>query len=60
MDTVRRLQDHDLTLFPQSNVRFFLGYSRDTRSGPTLSTIQLFDSRGDEYPLFSQRQRPAE
>ena len=53
MDTVRRLQDHDLTLFPQSAIRFFLGYSRDTQSGPALSTIQLFNSPGDEYPLFT-------
>ena len=60
MDTVRRLQDHDLTLFPQSAIRFFLGYSRDTQSGPALSTIQLFDSRGDEFPLFTNMQPPAE
>jgi hypothetical protein len=53
LDTTRRLQDHDLTLFPQSAIRFFLGYSRDTQSGPSLSTIQLFNSTGDEYPLFA-------
>ena len=57
LDTTRRLQDHDLTLFPQSKVRFFLGYSRDTQSGPALSTIQLFDSSGDEYPLFANIRR---
>jgi hypothetical protein len=53
IDTTRRLQDHDLTLFPQSAIRFFLGYSRDTQSGPSLSTIQLFNSTGDEFPLFA-------
>jgi hypothetical protein len=53
MNTVSRFQDHDLTLFPQSAIRFFLGYSRDTQSGPSLSTIQLFDSAGEEYPLFT-------
>jgi hypothetical protein len=57
MDTVRHLQDQDLTLFPQSNIRFFLGYSRDTQSGPALSTIQLFDGRGDEFPLFQNVNR---
>jgi hypothetical protein len=57
MDTVRRLQDQDLTLFPQSNIRFFLGYSRDTQTGPALSTIQLFDGRGDEFPLFTNVNR---
>ena len=53
MDTTRRLQDHDLTLFPQSAIRFFLGYSRDTDSGPSLSTIQLFNPTGPQYPLFA-------
>jgi hypothetical protein len=58
MDTVRHLQDQDLTLFPQSWIRFFLGYSRDTQSGPALSTIQLFDGiRGDEFPLFTNVNR---
>ncbi len=57
MNTVRRLQDHDLTLFPQSNVRFFLGYTNDAQSGPALSTIQLFDGRGDEFPLFTNVNR---
>jgi hypothetical protein len=57
MNTVRHLQDQDLTLFPQSSIRFFLGYSRDTQSGPALSTIQLFDGRGDEFPLFSNVNR---
>ncbi|MBV8846657.1 MAG: hypothetical protein JO307_27945 [Bryobacterales bacterium] len=53
MNTTRHLQDQDLTLFPQSNIRFLLGYSRNTQSGPALSTIQLFDGSGDEFPLFS-------
>lgn len=57
MDTVRHLQDQDLTLFPQSRLRFFLGYSRDSQSGPALTTIQLFDRTGDEFPLFQDIQR---
>ena len=57
MDTLRRLQDHDLTLFPQSNFRLFMGYSRSAQSGPALTTIQLFDANGDEYPLFANVRR---
>jgi len=57
MDTARHLQDHDLTLFPQSNLRFFLGYSRDSQSGPALSTVQLFDGSGDEFPVFANIRR---
>ncbi len=52
-NTTRTMQDHDLTLFPQSNIRFFLGYSRNVDNGPTLSTVELFDIRGDEYPVFA-------
>lgn len=57
MDTTRHMQDHDLTLFPQGNFKIFLGYSRNTQSGPALTTMQLFDSRGDEYPLFANLKR---
>lgn len=52
MDTTRQMQDHDLTLFPQSAVKLFLGYSRNVENGPALTTIQLFNSQGDEFPLF--------
>jgi hypothetical protein len=52
MDTRHRLQDHDLTLLPQSKVRFHLGYSRNSQDGPALSTEQLWDSRGDIFPVF--------
>ena len=34
LDTVRRMQDYDLTLLPQSPVRFRLGYSRVVGEGP--------------------------
>ncbi len=57
MNTVRRLQDHDLTLFPQSWFKVLMGYTRDSQSGPALSTIQLFDSTGNEFPLFSDIRR---
>jgi hypothetical protein len=52
-DTTRDMQDHDLTIFPQGNIKFFLGYSRNVNNGPALSTVQLFDVRGDEYPTFA-------
>ena len=41
INTVRRLQDHDLTLFPQSRFKLLMGYTRDTQSGPALSTIRI-------------------
>lgn len=52
MDTNRQLQDHDVTLFPQSMLRIRAGYSRNTQNGPGLWTGQWFDSRGDEYPFM--------
>lgn len=52
MDTGRRLQDHDLTLLPQSSVRFHLGYSRNTEDGPALSTAQEFNTSGEAFPVF--------
>jgi len=58
MDTRRRLQDHDLTLLPQSPIRFRLGYSRNSQTGPALSSLNAFDtSRGDEFPLFTDVRR---
>ena len=52
-NTTRTMQDHDLTLFPQCNFKFFMGYSRNVDDGPALSTVQLFDLHGDEYPVFA-------
>ena len=57
LDTVYTSQDQDFTLFPQSNVKFFLGYSRTHQDGPAISTIQLFDARGNEFPLFENIRR---
>ena len=36
---VRRMQDYDLILLPQSRVRFRLGYSRDVNEGPSLNSF---------------------
>ena len=57
MNTRRQWQDQTLTLLPQSNVQFFVGYGRNSQSGPGLSTIQLFDSRGNEFQYFSDLRR---
>ena len=39
LDLVRRMQDFDLTLRPESKLRFRLGYSRNVDEGPALSTF---------------------
>ena len=57
LDTERRLQDHDFILFPQSSVRFFAGYSRNSQQGPALTTVQQFGPRNDEFPLFADIDR---
>ena len=45
-------------LLPQSSFRIFAGYSRNSQTGPALSTINLFDQhRGDEFPLFTDVRR---
>lgn len=56
-NTSRRLQDHLLTLLPQSHLRFHLGYSRNTEDGPALSTAQEFDTSGSAYPIFTNVRR---
>ncbi len=59
LNTAYTLQDNNLTLFPQSRIRFSLGYSRSTQDGAGISTVQLFnpagpfDSTGDVFPLFT-------
>lgn len=56
-DTIRRLQDHNLLLLPQSKIRLNLGYSRNTEDGPALSTAQEFDVSGSAYPVFTNVKR---
>ena len=57
LDTQNRMQDHNLTLFPQSNLKFFLGFSDSSQSGPAYSSIQQFDDTGNILPLFSNVHR---
>lgn len=52
LDTSFTSQDHDLTLFPQSNVRFFLGYTRDRQTGAGISTVPAFDPTNN-FPVFA-------
>ena len=56
-DTTRHLQDHDLTLLPESRVHFRLGYSRDTENGPALTTSQEFTTTGPGLPVFTNVRR---
>jgi hypothetical protein len=63
LDTIYELQDHDLTLFPQSRIRVLLGYTHDNQEGTGLSTVELFqtsspfDNSGDIFPLFANIRR---
>jgi hypothetical protein len=57
LDTESRMQDYDLTLFPQSKFKAFLGASFNTQTGPGYSSIQLFDDTGGSFPLFSDVHR---
>jgi hypothetical protein len=56
-NTSRRVQDHDLTLLPQSHYRLRVGYSRNTEDGPALSTAQEFDVNGFGLPVFNNVRR---
>jgi hypothetical protein len=56
-DTENRWQDHELTIFPQGKYRLRVGYSRTVEDGPALSSVQLFDTRADAYPIFSNVKR---
>jgi hypothetical protein len=38
MDQVRRMQDYDVTILPESRIRFRLGYSHDRDEGPGFFT----------------------
>jgi hypothetical protein len=53
MDTVHRLQDQQITLFPTAPVRILLEYQRNTHSGPALTTTNLDGHGSDEFLLFA-------
>jgi hypothetical protein len=52
LDLSRRMQDYDLTLFPESRLRFRLGYSYNVNSGPVFTTTE-----GGTEPLLSENVR---
>ena len=49
LDLSRRMQESDLTLLPQSRLRFRLGYSRNVNSGPAAQ-----HTRGRVEPLLTE------
>ncbi|HVA71671.1 MAG TPA: hypothetical protein VNF02_01065 [Candidatus Limnocylindrales bacterium] len=49
MDLVRRMQDYSLTLFPESRLRFRLGYSHNVNEGPGFTTLD-----GGTEPLLAE------
>src|SRR5262249_46385017 len=57
MNTRRQWQDHDITLLPGKALQLIGGISRNTQNGPALSTIQLFNATGHEFPLFTNINR---
>jgi hypothetical protein len=52
LDLVRRMQDFDLTLFPQSKLRFRLGYAYNVDEGPALTSLD-----GGTEPILNQNYR---
>jgi len=50
LDLVRRMQDYNLTLFPQSRVRIRAGYSHDRDEGPGS-----FTTDGGTIAIFNQQ-----
>jgi hypothetical protein len=56
-DTRRQWQDHDFTLLPQAPLKLIAGFSRNTQTGPALTSGIFFDSLGREFPLFSEVSR---
>lgn len=57
LDTRYTLQNHDLTLFPQSNIKFFLGYTRSLQDGAGLLGIQAPAISGSAVPLAGNIRR---
>jgi hypothetical protein len=58
MNTQRRMQDHELRLFPASHVQVRLGYARNTENGPALSSEQgLNNATLSVLPLFRNVRR---
>ncbi len=57
IDTTRFLQDQSLIILPDRKISFLAGYSRNSQSGPALTTVNINGTSGAEYPLFSNIRR---
>lgn len=56
-NTRHQFGDYDLTLLPDNDqLRFYLGFSRDTRRGPAITTLRF---SGDEYAVGSHQEMRA-
>jgi hypothetical protein len=54
LNTTRLIQDHDLTLLPDNRrAQFDVGYSRNTNTGPGLTSAQEFDTNSVAFPVFT-------
>jgi hypothetical protein len=53
LNTRYTAQDDDLTLFPQSNYKFFLGYSRGVQEGPEITAVGGLDPTTQSFAAFS-------
>src|SRR5580698_2286204 len=53
-NTTRNMQDHDLTILPDNRLaQFELGYSRNTQTGPGLTSAQEFDIDSTAFPVYT-------
>ena len=57
LDTVQRIQDHEVLFLPQSKFRFRAGYARNTQDGPSLITAQEFNVTSVGLPVFMNVRR---
>ncbi|MFN7994477.1 MAG: hypothetical protein U0Q18_12800 [Bryobacteraceae bacterium] len=57
LDTRYTLQNHNLTLFPQSNIKFFMGYTRSFQEGSALLGVQSPAISGGTVPLAGNIRR---
>jgi hypothetical protein len=57
LDTQYTMQDHDFTLFPDSNLKFFLGYTGTSQTGPAITTLPPTTTTLDVVALFADIRR---
>jgi hypothetical protein len=54
IDTTYRMQDHNLTILPQSKFKFFFGHTGSAQLGPAFTTEQ---GRANAYQFLNVRRR---